>query len=126
MGISTPSLARRECTASVVLTPSATIFISPRMSSSFWPLARCRPTCRLRERSPVQVSTRSPMPDRPMKVERSPPMALPSLLISCRPRVMSAARALPPKPRPSATPAAMATMFLIAPPSSTPRTSDAV
>ncbi len=40
--------------------------------------------------------------------------------ISARPRVMSAARALSPKPSPSLAPAAIASTFLTAPPTSTP------
>ena len=50
----------------------------------------------------------------------SPPRASESLTISASPRVMSMARVLCPKPRPSAAPAAMAMTFLIAPPHSTP------
>ena len=40
--------------------------------------------------------------------------------VSARPRVMSAARALWPKPRPSLTPVAIASTFFTAPPISTP------
>ncbi|KAB2889682.1 MAG: FAD-dependent oxidoreductase, partial [Burkholderiaceae bacterium] len=42
---------------------------------------------------PVAVSTRSPRPDRPMKVSARAPSARPRRVISARPRVMSAARA---------------------------------
>ena len=57
------------------------------------PRASSRPTWRLRDRSPVAVSTRSPRPDRPMKVSARAPSATPSRVISARPRVISAARA---------------------------------
>ena len=53
----------------------------------------------------------------------SAPSATPSLVISARPRVMSAALALKPSPKPSAIPVATAITFLSAPPSSTPVTS---
>ena len=78
------------------------------------------PTRRLRDRLPVQVSTRSPRPARPISVSRRPPSAADSRPHSARPRVMSAARALSPKPSPSLAPAAIASTFFIAPPTSTP------
>ena len=84
------------------------------------PCASASPTRRLRDRSPVQVSTRSPRPARPISVSRLPPSAADSRPVSARPRVISAARALWPKPRPSHAPAAMASTFLTAPPISTP------
>jgi hypothetical protein len=42
---------------------------------------------------------------------------------SAKPRVVSAAAALAPSPRPDTMPAAIASTFLAAPPISTPRTS---
>ena len=42
--------------------------ISARMSAIFWPCPSARPTRRLRDASPEQVSTRSPIPDRPANV----------------------------------------------------------
>ena len=86
-----------------------------------WPSAM--PTRRLREASPAQVRTRSPMPDSPAKVWAWAPISTPIRLISWSPRVISAARALSPKPSPSETPAAIATTFFRAPPMSTPVTS---
>ena len=71
----------------------------------------------------LQVSIRSPRPDRPIMVSARPPLATHSRVSSARPRVMSAARALSPKPRPSAMPQAMASTFLIAPPICAPITS---
>ena len=68
----------------------------------------------------VQVATRSPTPARPLKVSRRPPSARPRRVISARPRVISAARALSPKPSPSHIPVAMAMTFLTAPPTSAP------
>src|SRR6266545_668663 len=51
------------------------------------------------------------------------PSATPRRVISARPRVISAARVLKPRPRPSRMPAASAITFLRAPASSTPTTS---
>jgi hypothetical protein len=87
---------------------------------SVLPSANPRPTRRLRDRLPVQVSTRSPRPARPINDSRWPPSASDSRPVSASPRVMSAARALWPKPSPSLAPAAIASTFLIAPPTSTP------
>ena len=62
--------AARCSTIGALRTPSATWPSSARMRPSGMPSARRRPTVRLRDRSPVAVSTRSPRPDRPMKVSR--------------------------------------------------------
>ena len=62
-------------------------------------------------------------PARPANVSGFAPAAIPTRVISARPRVISPALPLSPKPSPSAAPAAIATMFLRAPHSSTPRTS---
>ena len=51
------------------------------------------------------------------------PNALPKRISSAKPRVVSAAAALAPSPRPATMPAAIASTFLAAPPTSTPRTS---
>jgi len=64
------------------------------------------PTARLRERVPVQVSTRSPTPERPARVCRWPPQAIARRVISAMPRVMRAAAELLPRLRPWTTPAA--------------------
>ena len=53
----------------------------------------------------------------------SGPSFVPNRVISARPRVISAARALYPRPTPSAIPVATAITFLSAPPISTPVTS---
>ena len=58
----------RCSTIGALFTPSATWPSSARMRASARPSARRRPTLRLRDRSPVVVSTRSPRPERPMKV----------------------------------------------------------
>ncbi len=63
---------------------------------------------------------RSPIPARPANVSADAPILTPRRAISTMPRVMSAAFALSPKPRPSQAPAAMAITFLIAPAISTP------
>ena len=58
------------------------------------------PTWRLRLRSPVQVSTRSPRPLSPASVSRRPPSAHASREISARPRVISAAMRVVPEAEP--------------------------
>jgi hypothetical protein len=63
------------------------------------------------------------MPASPAKVRARAPNATPRRVISARPRVSSAARALAPRSSPSLMPAAIAITFLSAPPSSTPITS---
>jgi hypothetical protein len=63
-----------------------------------WPSAW--PTVRLRLSEPVQVSTRSPTPERPARVSRRPPQATARRVISAMPRVMSAAAELWPRPTP--------------------------
>ena len=78
---------------------------------------------RLRDRSPVQVSTKSPIPASPDKVIGFAPFFTARRTSSARPRVMIAARVLEPNPIPSAIPAAIAQTFLSDPPSSTPATS---
>ena len=66
------------------------------------------------------------MPASPASVSGLAPLRTANREISARPRVISAARELWPRPSPSATPAAMAMTFLSAPPSSTPGTSSEV
>ena len=56
-----------------------------------------RPSRRLRDRSPVHVSTRSPSPARPISVSARAPSAAPSRIISAMPRVIRPARAASPK-----------------------------
>ena len=70
-----------------------------------------------------QVRIRSPSPDRPVIVSARAPNARPKRNSSAKPRVISAAAALAPSPRPATMPAAIASTFLAAPPISTPRTS---
>ena len=60
------------------------------------PRPSARPTLRLRDRSPVAVRIRSPMPVSPIKVSARAPSATPKRVISARPRVIRAARALSP------------------------------
>src|SRR6266704_1668976 len=92
---------------------SATSRPHPSSTPSWW----------LRDSGPVAVRIRSPIPASPAKVAGSAPSATPRRVISARPRVISAARVLWPRPSPSRIPAARAITFLSAPPSSTPRTS---
>ena len=89
----------------------------------FLPSPIALPSEKLRLLVDEQVSTRSPRPDRPASVSRRPPIASPKRVISAKPRAISAARAFWPSPRPSATPQAIASTFLTAPPTSAPATS---
>ena len=100
IGISTPSRAARSCALLVVLTPSATCDIPASTSRSVCPRPSSMPTVRLRDRSPVQVSTRSPMPASPASVSGLAALRTASREISARPRVMSAARVLWPEAEP--------------------------
>ena len=110
-------------TSSMVLTPSETWPISINTWCSSLPSAKPKPTRRLRESAPVQVSIRSPMPASPIRVLGWAPMATARRVISARPRVTRAARALRPYSRPSERPVAMAMMFFTAPPTATPTAS---
>ncbi len=58
---------------------------------------------------------RSPRPDRPVNVSARAPKALPKRTISAKPRVVSAADALAPNPRPVTMPDAIASTFFTAP-----------
>ncbi|CKU63330.1 Uncharacterised protein [Mycobacterium tuberculosis] len=69
------------------------------------------------------MATRSPTPARPANVAPLAPSAVPSRMISARPRVMIAAAVFSPSPMPTAIPHASAMMFLHAPPISVPTTS---
>ena len=82
IGSSMPWRAPSASAAPVVRTPSATMCISARISRSGRPRPSSMPTWRLRLRSPVQVSTRSPRPLRPASVSRRPPSAHASREIS--------------------------------------------
>src|SRR5258707_4336903 len=94
---------------------SADSMVPPRPSRS--------PNVRLRERGDVHVATRSPTPASPAMVAGLAPNAIPSRMISARPRVMIAAAVFSPNPTPAATPQATAMTFLHAPPTSAPMTS---
>ena len=68
MGISTLAFRASPTAALVVNTPSATMPCIPAMiSSSLRPRSSSTPRLRLRDSPPVQVSTRSPNPDRPRR-----------------------------------------------------------
>ena len=75
-------------------------FEPARMSSSLCPCPSPMPTVRFRESDPVQVSTRSPIPESPARVSRRPPHATARRVISAMPRVISAALLLNPSPSP--------------------------
>ena len=68
----------------------------------------------------MQVTIKSPIPDKPQNVSIFPPSSTPSLEISAIPRVIKAAFVLSPSPIPSRIPAASAITFFSAPPSSIP------
>ena len=70
IGSSMPARSPSASAASVVRTPSATIFMPPMMAGSDRPRASSIPTWRFRLCVPVQVSTRSPSPASPASVSR--------------------------------------------------------
>ena len=126
MGISTPILSASATAAAVVSTPSATLVIEARISSSVRPLESCTPNWWLRLSGLAHVAMRSPMPASPDRVSGLAPAATLRRAISARPRVMNPALALSPRLSPSHTPAPSAMMFLSDPPNSTPTTSSLV
>ena len=67
----------------------------------------------------LQVTNKSPRPVRPRKFQGDLQKVL-KRTISAKPRVIKAARALSPYPRPARTPLAIAIAFLYATPSSAP------
>src|SRR5258708_2516272 len=123
IGSSTSRFSPGAAAARAVSTPSATVFFPFRAAASDWPRPIASPSARLRDKGPVAVRIRSPIPARPADVSGLAPHATPSRVISASPRVISAARVLYPRPRPSRMPVASAMTFFSAPPSSTPMTS---
>src|SRR5712664_2011074 len=123
IGSSTPWRSPKATAVRVVLTPSTTAGLPASACSSVLPCPSATPSVRLRDRAPVDVRIRSPIPARPANVIGCAPSVTPSRVISASPRVIRAARVLNPSPRPSRIPAARAITFLSAPASSTPITS---
>src|SRR6266850_748642 len=123
IGSSTPCRCASVTAERAVLTPSATFAGPASASSRRFPSPGSTPSWLLRDRGPVAVRMRSPIPASPAKVAGSAPSATPNRVISASPRVISAARVLWPIPSPSRMPAARAMTFLSAPASSTPSTS---
>src|SRR5438093_294198 len=123
IGSSTPCRSASVTAERAVFTPSTTAARPASASSSRFPSPSSTPSWWLRDRGPVAVRMRSPIPASPAKVAGSAPSATPNRVISASPRVISAARVLWPIPSPSRIPAASATTFLSAPASSTPSTS---
>ncbi len=122
-GISTPSFSAKALVLLHVGTPSAIIFISESMVSSFFPLPISSPTKRLRLCGDKQVTIKSPIPANPANVCASAPRAIPNRHISACPLVSKAALVLSPDSIPYKTPLAIAITFLTEPQSSTPITS---
>src|SRR5436309_8658655 len=123
IGSSTPWRSASVTAERAVFTPSTTAARPASASSRRFPSPSSTPSWWLRDRGPVAVRIRSPIPARPANVAGSAPSATPNRVISASPRVISAARVLWPSPRPSRMPAASAMTFLSAPASSTPSTS---
>src|SRR6266545_1823560 len=94
IGSSTPWRSPRATAVRVVFTPSTTAFFPASACSRDFPCPSSTPRLRLRDRAPVAVRMRSPIPARPANVMASAPSATPSRVISARPRVISAARVL--------------------------------
>ena len=122
-GVSTPSFGALFRNILVALTPSATMCISSRASSSVLPDPSFSPRVLFLLRGLVAVTYRSPIPAGPKAVEPSAPIASRSLIPSLNPvRTRAALRLSPPMVsfRPSTRPQANATQFLYAPQSSAP------
>ena len=96
MGISTLYFRARRRAAGRALMPSTTWPTSALASSAVLPRPSSMPACRLRLCMLVQVTIRSPMPERPENVSARQPMAAPRRASSALPRVMGAALALSP------------------------------
>ena len=126
IGIDVSYLCARPRAAFAEYTPSTTILTSFMASSIVYPFPIRMPARRFLECMLAQVTIRSPIPLSPKNVSRRPPIAVPRRAISVIPRVINAALVLSPYPKPSATPAASATTFLSAAPSSIPSTSGLV
>ena len=86
-----------------VKAPSASPVL-PWMSFAASPLPRLMPKLKLRDCGLEQVRIRSPRPDRPIIVSVLAPSARPKRTSSAKPRVVSAAAALAPSPRPVTMP----------------------
>src|SRR5213593_4112626 len=123
IGSSTPCRSASVTAERAVFTPSTTAARPASASSSRFPSPSSTPSWWLRDRGPVAVRMRSPIPASPANVAGSAPSATPNRVISASPRVIRAARVLWPMPSPSRMPAARAMTFLSAPASSTPSTS---
>src|SRR5499427_859208 len=119
-GMSTPLASAMSVSTAAVNAPSASL--SPAAPGRA-PRPSATPSEKLRDCGLEQVRIRSPRPDRPVSVSPRAPYASPNRISSAKPRVVSAAAALAPRPRPVTMPAAIASTFLAAPPISTPRTS---
>src|SRR5690606_2317638 len=120
IGMSIPCLRASARIDSEDFTPSAVCFVSATTCSRVSPEPSRSPKVRLRESGELHVATRSPIPASPARVCSSAPSATASRTVSARPRVISEALALSPKPMPTATPTASAMTFFTAPPSSAP------
>src|SRR6266853_863758 len=94
IGSSTSRFSPSAAAARAVSTPSATVFFPFRAAASDLPRPIASPSARLRDKGPVAVRIRSPIPARPAKVSGLAPHATPSRVISASPRVISAARVL--------------------------------
>ena len=123
MGISTLILRASPTAALVVSTPSATLPCIPAMISVqlSGPCPGSTPTVRLRERPPVQVSTRSPEAGKPGHGLGSPAAGHYQAGDLRQPAGDErSGRVVALSPMPSTMPLAMAMIFFSAPPSSTP------
>mmetsp|Transcript_6619 Transcript_6619/g.15845 ORF Transcript_6619/g.15845 Transcript_6619/m.15845 type:complete len:223 (+) Transcript_6619:226-894(+) len=125
MGISTSAFSASSRKLLAEATPSATD--RPLVTaSSDSPVARRRPTVKLRESVELHVSIKSPIPASPAITSPLDPSFLAKRDISANPLHTMAALVFCPRPIPSTAPAAMASTFLVAPATSQPSTSELV
>src|SRR5213594_3815783 len=94
IGSSTPCRSASVTAERAVFTPSTTAARPASASSTRFPSPSSTPSWWLRDRGPVAVRMRSPIPASPANVAGSAPSATPNRVISASPRVISAARVL--------------------------------
>ena len=120
MGKSIFNWLARSITGLALWKPSTTPSMCFSASREECPVPNSSPNLKLRDFLLVQLSKKSPKPDKPDKVSALPPSAVASRAVSANPRVTIAARVFSPKPCPDAIPHAIAIIFLTAPPTWVP------
>src|SRR5256714_6791841 len=121
IGSSTPCRSASVTAERAVFTPSTTAARPASASSSRFPSPSSTPSWWLRDRGPVAVRMRSPIPASPAKVAGSAPSATPRRGVSAHPPAIRGARAVWPRPPPPPGSPAGAIPVFGRPTSPTPR-----